>query len=239
MFQEGFLEKLEIKIDYQFNDKNLIRQALIHRSFGNENAEYKKINNEKLELLGDAVLDLIVTEFLYNKLKDYNEGEIAKLKAVIVSEPVLAEISNEIELGEFLFLSKGENKSGGRNRDSILGDAFEALLGAIYLDKGYHKAKRFALKYLEPRINMVGQNYDLIDYKSILQEFTQKEYKIVPEYLLMEEEGPDHKKIFKMCVKIKNDIIGMGAGKNKKSAEQLAAKEACFNLKIVIDDKMI
>lgn len=227
------LQELQDKIGYIFNDENLIKKALIHRSFGNENWEFKNINNEKLELLGDAVLDLIVTEYLYKNFEIATEGELAKLKSMIVSEPVLASISSEIQLGNYLMLSKGEELTGGRERESILGDVFEAVLGAIYLDSDITTARRVALKYLAYKIEHINENDELIDYKTILQEYSQRVYKIIPIYEVVNEIGPDHKKSFEIAVSIDNGrTIGKGTGKNKKQAEQLAAREACKVLEI-------
>jgi ribonuclease-3 len=233
------LQELQIKIDYQFDNLKLLEKALIHRSFGNENWEYKNVNNEKLELLGDAVLDLVVTEFLYKNYMNASEGELAKLKSMIVSEPVLADISTEIGLGKYLMLSKGEELTGGRERESILGDAFEALLGSIYLDSNLDTAKNFGLKYLKYRIEHIDENEDLIDYKTILQEYSQRVYKKIPVYKVVNELGPDHKKSFEMSVFIEDDkVIGEGIGKNKKAAEQLCAKQACKQLGIKINETL-
>lgn len=229
------LEELQTRIDYKFNDESLLKKALIHRSFGNENWEYKNINNEKMELLGDAVLDLIVTEYLYKNFEVATEGELAKLKSMIVSEPVLANISREIKLGNYLMLSKGEELTGGRERESILGDVFEALLGAIYLDSDIDTVRDVALKYLKYKIEHINENEELIDYKTILQEYSQRVYKIIPVYEVINEIGPDHKKSFEIAVSLEEKkIIGRGTGKNKKQAEQLAAREACKNLEIKI-----
>ena len=229
------LQELQELINYKFNDESLLKKALIHRSFGNENWEYKNINNEKLELLGDAVLDLIVTEYLYKNFAVATEGELAKLKSMIVSEPVLANISSEIKLGNYLMLSKGEELTGGRERESILGDVYEALLGAIYLDSEINTVRDVALKYLIYKIEHINENEELIDYKTILQEYSQRVYKIIPVYEVINELGPDHKKSFEISVSIEEKkIMGRGVGKNKKQAEQFAAREACKNLEIKI-----
>ena len=229
------LQELQELINYKFNDESLLKKALIHRSFGNENWEYKNINNEKLELLGDAVLDLIVTEYLYKNFAVATEGELAKLKSMIVSEPVLANIYSEIKLGNYLMLSKGEELTGGRERESILGDVFEALLGAIYLDSEINTVRDVALKYLIYKIEHINENEELIDYKTILQEYSQRVYKIIPVYEVINELGPDHKKSFEISVSIEEKkIMGRGVGKNKKQAEQFAAREACKNLEIKI-----
>ena len=229
------LQELQELINYKFNDESLLKKALIHRSFGNENWEYKNINNEKLELLGDAVLDLIVTEYLYKNFAVATEGELSKLKSMIVSEPVLANISSEIKLGNYLMLSKGEELTGGRERESILGDVFEALLGAIYLDSEINTVRDVALKYLIYKIEHINENEELIDYKTILQEYSQRVYKIIPVYEVINELGPDHKKSFEISVSIEEKkVMGRGVGKNKKQAEQFAAREACKNLEIKI-----
>lgn len=228
--KENVYRNLEEKLSYTFNNKELLKHALIHRSYGNEHWEYKKINNERLELLGDAVLDLVVTEYLYKNFTKSTEGDLAKLKSMIVSEPVLAKISRELGIGKYLLLSKGEELTGGRDRSSILGDVFEAVLGAIYLDSDFLIAKDYATKLLEYQINHIEENEELIDFKTILQEYSQKEYKMTPVYEVVKETGPDHRKNFEIRVGINNDSVGMGNGRNKKSAEQSAAKDACKKL---------
>ncbi|WP_297404474.1 ribonuclease III [uncultured Cetobacterium sp.] len=227
--RRSFLE-LEKKIGYTFKNKDLLKNALIHRSFGNEHTKYKKINNERLELLGDAVLDLIVTEHLYKSYPNALEGDLAKLKAMVVSEPVLAKISRALEFGEYLMLSKGEELTGGRGRNSILGDVFEAILGAVYLDSDFIAVKEIAMVHLRYSIEHINENEEILDFKTILQEYSQKEYKIIPIYEVVNEDGPDHLKIFEVSVKIKDELLGIGKGKNKKSAEQAAAKDICKRL---------
>lgn len=238
MNRDDEINEIQEKIAYHFNNINLLERALIHRSYGNENWKYKNVNNEKLELLGDAVLDLIVTEYLYLNFEADSEGELAKLKAMIVSEPVLAGISQSINLGKYLLLSKGEEITNGREKESILGDAFEALLGSIYLDSGFENVKRIALKYLKYKIDHVKEDETLTDYKTIFQEYTQKEFKKIPEYSVIEETGPDHSKSFKVVVKLKDKIVSDGIGKNKKMAEQMAAKNACKKLEININETL-
>lgn len=230
--KENVYDKLEEKLGYTFKDKELLKHALIHRSYGNEHWEYKKINNERLELLGDAVLDLVVTEYLYKNFTKSSEGDLAKLKSMIVSEPVLAKISRELGIGKYLLLSKGEELTGGRDRSSILGDVFEAVLGAIYLDSGsdFLVAKAYGTKLLEYQINHIEENEELIDFKTILQEHSQKSHKVTPVYEVVKETGPDHKKNFEIVVSINDEAVGRGNGRNKKSAEQSAAKDACKTL---------
>lgn len=223
------LVDLEHRINYYFNDKNLLKNALIHRSFGNEHKHYKNINNEKLELLGDAVLGLVVAEYLYQKYPEEKEGVLAKIKSMAVSEPVLASISRKLRIGEYLLLSKGEMVTGGRDRNSILGDVFEAILGAIYLDSGFFAAKEYVLFHLKDIIDHIDDFEEILDFKTILQEYCQKKYRDIPKYTLVGEEGPDHRKLFEMQVQIQNNIA-KAKGTNKKIAEQMAAKQLCKEL---------
>ncbi len=220
---------LEHKLNYYFNDRNLLKNALLHKSLGNERKEYKNQNNERLELLGDAVLDLIVAEYLYKNYKSASEGTIAKLKAMIVSEPILAKISRQIGVGKFLMLSRGEVMSGGRNRESILADSFEAILGAVYIDSNLDEARVFALSHIKQYIDHIEENEDILDFKSILQEYVQKEFRTVPTYELVAERGPDHMKEFEIQV-IVGSYKEKAVARNKKKAEQLSAKALCIKL---------
>ena len=220
---------LEHKLNYYFNDRNLLKNALLHKSLGNERKEYKNQNNERLELLGDAVLDLIVAEYLYKNYKNASEGTIAKLKAMVVSEPILAKISRQIGVGKFLMLSRGEIVSGGRNRESILADSFEAILGAVYIDSNLDEARVFALSHIKQYIDHIEENEDILDFKSILQEYVQKEFRTVPTYELVAERGPDHMKEFEIQVIVGN-YREKAVARNKKKAEQLSAKALCIKL---------
>ena len=220
---------LEHKLNYYFNDRNLLKNALLHKSLGNERKEYKNQNNERLELLGDAVLDLIVAEYLYKNYKSASEGTIAKLKAMIVSEPILAKISRQIGVGKFLMLSRGEVMSGGRNRESILADSFEAILGAVYIDSNLEEARVFALSHIKQYIDHIEENEDILDFKSILQEYVQKEFRTVPTYELVAERGPDHMKEFEIQVIVGN-YKEKAVARNKKKADQLSAKALCIKL---------
>ena len=219
-------EELMEKINYRFKNEGYLKEALTHRSFSNENDKTKKFDNEKLEFLGDAVLNLITTEYIYNLEKDKNEGELAKLKSQIISEPVFSAIANDLKLGDYLYLSNGEILSGGRERKSILGDAFEALMGAIFKDSDYYTTKDIALKFLLEKINNLEEIEGTGDYKTILQEVFQSKYRKMPEYELLSTKGPDHNKEFKSAVKLDNKIYGVGIGKSKKEAEKNAAREA-------------
>jgi ribonuclease-3 len=199
------LEELQVKLQYTFSNPDLLIQALKHRSYVYAAEENSITSNERLEFLGDAVLDLIVTEYLYQKFPKKREGELTQIKSLLVSKVVLAERSNNFGLGEFLLLSKEETQAGGRKRTSIIGDAFEALLGAIYLDGGL----------------LVAQNF-----KSVLLEHTQSEGKGHPRYLVNAEEGPDHRKMFSVEVLIGGISQGVGQGRSKKEAQQMAARDA-------------
>ena len=228
---------LEHKLNYYFNDRNLLKNALLHKSLGNERKEYKNQNNERLELLGDAVLDLIVAEYLYKNYKSASEGTIAKLKAMIVSEPILAKISRQIGVGKFLMLSRGEVMSGGRNRESILADSFEAILGAVYIDSNLDEARVFALSHIKQYIDHIEENEDILDFKSILQEYVQKEFKTVPTYELVAERGPDHMKEFEIQVIVGN-YKEKAVARNKKKAEQLSAKALCIKLGVKYNEAL-
>lgn len=224
-------EELLKKIGYKFKNKMYLKEALTHRSYSNETERGKRFNNEKLEFLGDAILNLITTEYIYELYEKKTEGELAKLKSQIISEPVFSTIASDIELGEYLYLSNGEIMSGGRNRRSILGDAFEALIGAIFKDSDYYTAKNVALKFLLGKINKLEEIEGTGDYKTVLQEFVQGRYKKMPEYKLLGTKGPDHDKVFEICVRWNNKIYGVGVGRSKKEAEKHAAKEALEKLK--------
>ncbi|MBB1535255.1 MULTISPECIES: ribonuclease III [unclassified Leptotrichia] len=226
MLKNKSSEELMEKINYRFKNEGYLKEALTHRSFSNENDKTKKFDNEKLEFLGDAVLNLITTEYIYNLEKDKNEGELAKLKSQIISEPVFSAIANDLKLGDYLYLSNGEILSGGRERKSILGDAFEALMGAIFKDSDYYTTKDIALKFLLEKINNLEEIEGTGDYKTILQEVFQSKYRKMPEYELLSTKGPDHNKEFKIAVKLDNKIYGVGIGKSKKEAEKNAAREA-------------
>ena len=219
------------KIGYEFKNKKYLEEALTHRSYSNEAEKTRRFNNEKLEFLGDAILNLITTEYIYDLYGKKTEGELAKLKSQIISEPVFSTIASDIKLGEYLYLSNGEIMSGGRNRRSILGDAFEALIGAIFKDSDYYTAKNVALKFLLRKINKLEEIEGTGDYKTILQEFVQGKYKKMPEYKLLRTKGPDHNKVFEICVRWNDKIYGIGTGKSKKEAEKHAAKEALEKLK--------
>ncbi|MBQ1193997.1 MAG: ribonuclease III [Lachnospiraceae bacterium] len=228
MKKELNVEKFEEAIGYSFKDKDLLRLAISHSSFSNDNKLGKLKNNERLEFLGDAVLELSTSEFLFKEYVSKPEGELTRLRASIVCEPTLAECARTLNLPEFLLLGKGEENTGGRNRDSIISDAFEAVIGAMYLDGGLETAKDFINRVV---LNDIENKHLFYDSKTILQEYVQKEYKEKVEYELISESGPDHNKIFEVEVRLENNVIGRGKGKTKRKAEQQAAYEAILKLR--------
>lgn len=218
------IEKFEQIIGYTFKDKNLIYQAFSHSSYANEKKKPGG-SNERLEFLGDSVLSIVVSEYLYTHLTHIAEGELTKLRASLVCEKSLHVFARQISLGDFLMLGKGEENTGGRERPSILADAFEAVIAAIYLDGGLEAARRHILRFIPEDIQRRKKPvFD--DFKTILQEIVQKNPEEKVEYILAGEEGPDHNKRFVVEVCLNSNVIGRGKGKSKKEAEQLAAKEA-------------
>ena len=221
-------EKLEDVIGYSFKDKKLIELALTHSSYSNDKKLGKLKNNERLEFLGDAVLELATSEFLFKEYANKPEGELTRLRASLVCEPTLAEVARGIKLNEYLRLGHGEDNTGGRYRDSIISDAFEALIGAIYLDSGFANAKEFILKFV---LNDIENKHLFYDSKTILQEIVQKQYKERVEYVLIGESGPDHNKSFEVEAVFRNVVWGRGIGATKKRAEQQAAYEAILSIR--------
>lgn len=217
------LTSLEDKIQYHFSDPGLLIHALTHSSYANEMRMNKENNNERLEFLGDAVLELVTSEYVYREYKNLTEGDLTKLRASIVCEPTLSSCARDLNIGEYLLLGKGEDSSGGRVRESILSDALEAIIGAIYLDGGFTNAKEFVIKFI---LNSVKDKELFFDSKTILQEIIQNENKQKIKYKLISEEGPDHNKTFTIAVYVGNDQIGCGTGRTKKAAEQEAASQA-------------
>lgn len=217
------MNNLEKSIDYTFKDKSLLKCALTHTSFANES---KTPSNERLEFLGDSVLSFFVSDHIFKKYKDMPEGELTRLRSSLVCEAALCVFAREIGLGDNLLLGKGEEKSGGRNRDSILADAFEALLAAIFLDGGIENAKKFVYKFVLRELENKDINHSNKDYKTLLQEIIQRNPEEVISYILTGESGPDHDKTFEVEVHLNSNVIGKGSGKSKKAAEEAAAKQA-------------
>ena len=215
-------------IGYNFQSEGLLRQALTHSSYANEKHMKKLSDNERLEFLGDAVLELVSSDFLYKNYQKLPEGELTKLRASIVCEPTLALCAKELHLGEYLLLGKGEDQTGGRERKSILSDALEAVIGAIYLDGGFANAKEFISKYI---LTDTEHKQLFYDSKTILQEEVQGSDKGSLHYELVREEGPDHNKHFVVAAYVGEEKLGMGEGPTKKAAEQQAAYETLLKLR--------
>lgn len=216
------LKEFEKNIGYSFKNEKLLKQALTHSSYANEKHMKKFSDNERLEFLGDAVLEVVSSEFLFKNYPKKTEGELTKLRASIVCEPTLASCTEPIHLGDFLYLGKGEDLTGGRKRKSILSDAMEAVIGAIYLDGGFASAKEFILKYI---LTDIEDKQLFYDSKTILQEVVQGEHGQLS-YVVLEESGPDHDKCFTIAVCIGEKQISVGVGHTKKAAEQEAAYKA-------------
>lgn len=222
--------KLQENLQTHFKDPSLLKTALTHRSYLNEDKN-TSVSNERLEFLGDSVLSLLVSTMLYHKFETYPEGKLTAIRSLLVKTKTLGDVAKKIHLGEFLQMSKGEEKSGGRNNSSLLADTFEAVLGAIYLDGGLEMAKNFLEKNLFPLVFEVEKNAQLLDYKSSLQEIVQEKQKTSPNYSVLDETGPDHDKIFTIGVYVGNKELAKGQGKSKQEAEQEAARLALEDLK--------
>ena len=217
------MKKLEEKIEYTFKDKCLLTQALTHSSYANEKQGGIKCN-ERLEFLGDAVISIVSAQYLYESFPDMPEGDLSKIRSSLVCTRSLSDFARQIDLGSYMLLGKGELNTGGRDRDSILEDAFEALTAAIYLDGGMECAKKHVLRFLSEAVNTHHINFK--DYKTTLQEVIQKNPDQSITYVVSGESGPDHNKRFEVEVHLNSNVIGKGVGKSKKQAEQEAAKEA-------------
>jgi len=222
------LKELQDTIGYSFKNERLLSHALTHSSYANEKHWDKTKCNERLEFLGDAVLELLSSDFLFKNFPTMPEGEMTKLRASLVCESTLAFCAEAIALGDYLFLGKGEDLTGGRKRPSVVSDAMEAVIGAIYLDGGLANAKEFVLRFI---LNDIEHKQLFYDSKTILQEMVQAEFKDSLVYELLKEDGPDHNKTFEVCVKIGGRVIGHGVGRTKKAAEQVAAYHGICELK--------
>lgn len=217
---------LEAALGLQFNDPEILRQAFTHRSYLNEHRGEVNGHNERLEFLGDAVLELIATHFLYEKYPDNTEGELTAYRAALVNAVTCAEVAQEIGMNDFLLLSRGEAKDTGRARSILLANAFEALVGAIYLDQGYEAARVFIAEHLFPKIDQIVEKKLWQDAKSALQEKAQENEGVTPHYEVTRETGPDHDKHFVVGVFVKEVLLAEGSGKSKQEAEQAAARAA-------------
>lgn len=216
---------LQTKIGYRFKNISLLKEALTHSSYANEHKAQHIKYNERLEFLGDAVLSIVVSDYIFKNCPELPEGELTKLRASLVCEKSLFEFAKKINLGKYLVLSKGERNNGGSERPSILSDAFEALIAAIYIDGGMENASKYVLGFIIPAIKNTKKKR-INDYKTTLQEIIQKNPGEHLEYVLVNESGPDHNKHFVVEVHLNSNVIGKGGGRSKKEAEQQAAREA-------------
>jgi ribonuclease III len=222
------VSELQQQIAFTYRDPRLLERALTHKSYANENRLSE--HNERMEFLGDSVLNLIVSELLMNALPGAAEGELSRIRAAVVSEPSLAAVAREIGLGEFLLVGRGEEQTGGRDKDSLLADSLEALVASLYLDGGLERAGAFITRFFRDRIDLVQTAGGTADHKTELQELCQERLKTLPEYRVVSEAGPDHRKEFTVELSIRGEVCGRGTGRNKKEAEQRAAKEALQKL---------
>ena len=222
---EDKLAQLENKIETKFEDRNILLQALTHRSYLNENPKWGQDHNERLEFLGNAVLELVVTEYLY-KTYPNPEGEMTNWRASLVNAVMLARIATEFDLNDYILLSKGEAKDTGRARQYILANAMESLIGAIYLDGGYDASKKFIEKFILKELSGIIENQLYRDAKSLFQEKAQEKTGITPTYDVLKEWGPDHARNFQVGVFLEKEMIGVGDGPSKQEAQQVAASDA-------------
>lgn len=217
--------KLEETLGYSFKNKQLLCHALTHSSYANEK-RCREMSNERLEFLGDSILSTIISRYLFENYPDENEGTLSKTRAYIVCETSLARVARSIDLGKYLYLGNGEDKSGGRERDSILSDATEAVIAAMYLDGGMEVAEKWVLKTLSHITAEAAQNRATDDYKTMLQEKCQAQGKNTISYTVISEQGPAHNKEFTVEVRVDGEVVGVGTGRSKKAAEQAAARKA-------------
>jgi len=223
-------KNLESRLGYSFKKKDLLKRALTHRSYVNEKKLDSVEHNERLEFLGDAVLELVVSEFLMNRYVNFSEGELSKLRASIVNEKQLATLARGWHLGDYLYLGRGEEQTSGREKNSLLADAFEAILGAVYVDRGFKKAFEVIRHHYSKLLGDQPPENFYKDYKTELQEKSQELFRSVPHYKLVAEMGPDHDKIFEVELSIRQEVMGRGTGRSKKEAEQEAAQKALQKL---------
>lgn len=217
---------LEKKLDIKFKDKDLLIQAFVHRSYLNENPDFRLKHNERLEFLGDAVLELVISEYLYKQYPEKSEGELTNWRAALVNAKMLAQTAQDLELNEFLLLSRGEAKELGKARQYILANTFESLICSIYLDLGYKACNDFINKYLIVKLPVIIENELFKDAKSQFQEEAQERTGITPVYKVLKEWGPDHEKQFVIGIFLNEELVAEGEGSSKQEAEEAAAREA-------------
>lgn len=220
------LTQLSERLGISFSNQELLHQALTHTSYANESKKGQHTNNERLEFLGDAILDAVITAYLFRRFPRMPEGELTKARANVVCEPALASCAVKVELGQHLLLGRGERSSGGRERASILADAFEAIIGAVYLDAGFEATSEFVIRIFQDQLHDIGSGHYYHDFKTILQETVQRNGEGKVQYEIIAVQGPDHDKLFEVVVLVNSLKMGQGAGKTKKEAEQNAARQA-------------
>ncbi|MFI5304806.1 MAG: ribonuclease III [Nitrospiria bacterium] len=216
---------------YNFRNPRLLKEAFTHKSYVNESLDRGMSDNERLEFLGDAVLDMVISDYLFEKMPRAREGELSKIKSTVVSEPTLADVARKINIGKFILLGKGEDLSQGRSKNSLLANTLEAIIAAVYLDGGLSEAKSWIDRVFAETIENILTHQVTFDYKTNFQEECQKLFEVLPEYRLARSFGPDHSKNFEIELWVKDKLLGFGVGKSKKEAEQKAAKEGLNRLK--------
>ncbi len=219
---------IQERIAHRFDKLELLERALTHKSYANENRV--SAHNERLEFLGDAVLNLVISEYLMRICPDSTEGDLSRLRAAVVSEPTLAAVARQIGIGSYILLGRGEEQTGGRDKDSLLANCLEAIIASIYLDAGKPEAEAFIIRFFEGMVKNTCSSRSTLDFKTELQELFQDRLKQLPEYRVVSETGPDHQKQFTVELSVKGEVYGRGIGKSKKEAEQKAAKEALKKL---------
>ena len=226
---------LQSLLDYSFRNLTFLTEAVTHKSYLNEFKDFSSKDNERLEFLGDAVLDLIISEYLTQEFPAFKEGELSKRRAIIVSEPFLAMIAQNLDVGAYIKLGRGEELTGGRKKISLLANTLEAIIAALYLDGGLEPARSFILKSFDLKNAQSVLLETSVDYKTQLQELSQKGFDALPVYKLLKESGPEHCKLFEVFLSIKGTQYGRGSGRSKKEAEQQAAKQALEQLKTIVN----
>lgn len=224
------VEEIQKRIGYVFKNRELLRQTFTHSSYAHETDNAGLSDYERLEFLGDAVLGMIISEYLYATFPEYDEGQLTRIKCAVVSESTLARVAASLDLGSCILLGRGEKQSGGRQKASLLADTFEALTAAVYLDGGLDVVRSFVLEFFKPQVDAVREGVLEVDYKSLFQETAQRAVRKTPVYIVAKEYGPDHDKRFEVIVICGNKEYGRGVGRSKKEAEQNAAKQGLAKL---------
>lgn len=236
--KKNMLDELLSVLKVECSDYERLEQALTHSSYTYENRISKLENNERLEFLGDAVLKLISSEYLTERFPEYEEGDLTKIRAILVSDKVLSKFANRVNLGKYLRLGVNEERNGGRKRESTLACAFEALLGALYLENKFFDLKFMLIEFIEDEVTIIDENASKFNYKAILQEWTQSVSNELPEYITVKEEGPSHNKTFYVDVKVDGAVKGKGVAQSKKEAQKRAAKDALLNMNLLKEEEV-